>query len=344
MADWNAAADIFPNAWLWHRTEAIEAYASWPNNSDCSFAIVDQASGGQIVAILPLLRSRSHRLLSRLESTGGLATADNQSPRQIRNIEAAARNHLLNIAQKFNAHRVDLSLSPLAPRHILAECPSVNPLVMLGCQEASTQSWIVDLRDTTDDVLWQRVDQRVRKSVKKARAASVTIREATAMDLPAYLQLHAENCRRNGLPQKPPEYFKSIFETFGQQAMALILAAIDTTGSPIAFHTFAIYKKAALYWTVASSQQALLCGANDLVQWEALRQFRARGVDFYETGEAFPALDDSKLKRISDFKKGFGGRLHPYFRGTIITRPILSAGLDLARALRAAYTANSDEH
>ncbi len=336
---WNAAAADFTSAWLWHSWEAIDAYLTWPGATDASIAVCDRAAGDRSVAIVPMVhyagRAPATRLLSRMESTGGPAFADDLTVGQRAKVERAIVDHLHHAARQLGAYRIDLALSPLAPAFVGDDSPRVNPLTMFGCRECSTQSWIVDLRGHDDDTLWQHIDQRVRKAVNKARRAGITVRVATADDLPAYLALHAENCARAGIATRPRTYFEAIFTTFRDEARALILAALASDGELLAFHVFAIDKGGALYWTVASNERALASGANDLVQWEAMRRFLSLGLERYETGEAFPGPGAGKLGRISDFKKGFGATLHPYFRGSIVTRPLLGAVLDLLRVVRA---------
>ena len=153
---WNECADAFPDAWLWHRWEAAEAYATWRGTSDVSFALIDPASKMPI-ALVParhvLGRRPVQRLTSILESTGGPAYAPSLSPRQRANAECDVRDGLLAIAAREGAHRIELSVPPLAPAQ--ARPHGVNPLAMLGCKDASTQSWILDLEDRDEDALWR---------------------------------------------------------------------------------------------------------------------------------------------------------------------------------------------
>lgn len=332
--DWDYAAHCSPHAWLWHRSDAIDAYAAWDNASDRSFAILDMSDAERIVAITPLYAFNAGRLTCRLESTGGPAISDNLSARQKRNVEDAIQMSLRSIAQSLGARSIELSLPPLAPALRAEHAPNLNPLTLIGCQDMSTASWIVDLRNTSEDDLWRRLEHRVRKAVTKARTAGISVSQASPDDIDTYYALHIENCARNRIPPKPKKYFEAIFQIFLPLSQARIFAASDASGRKVAFQVFAVYKSAALYWTTCSAGDALLNGTNDLVQWTAMQDFLASGIEFYETGEAFPAALDSKLRRISDFKKGFGGELNPYFRGRIITRPVIHAGIDFLRAVR----------
>ena len=123
--------------------------------------------------------------------------------------------------------------------------------------------------------------------------------------------------------------------------MATGICALAPDGQTIAIHIFGEYKNSALYWIVASDDRALANGANDLAQWDAIKGFAARGLFRYECGEAFPGLSEGKLRRISDFKKGFGGALTPYYRGTLAPRPVVAATFDLLRAIRSTRTSGA---
>ena len=332
---WNECADAFADAWLWHRWEAAEAYATWHGTTDVSFALLDPASKMPI-ALVParhvLGRRPARRLTSILESTGGPAYAPSLSPRQRSNAERDVRDGLLAIGAREGAHRIELSVPPLAPAH--ARPHGVNPLAMLGCKDASTQSWILDLEDRDEDALWRNLEHRVRKTVNKAERNGITVRDIAQGDLPEFLKLHRAASARNALSAKPDAYFEAIFGDFVAHDLAAGYCATNPDGRTIAIHIFAIYKQSALYWVVASDAEALGTGANDLVQWHAIRSFARKGLTRYECGEAFPGAPDGKLRRISDFKKGFGGTLAPYYRGVLTPRPMTAATLELLRSVR----------
>ncbi|MBO21307.1 MAG: hypothetical protein CMM26_02840 [Rhodospirillaceae bacterium] len=332
---WNRCADAFPEAWIWHRWEAIDAYATWADTRDCSFALMD-AAASEPVALVPLRRVLGRRPVRQLgailESTGGPAYAPGLSPRQRTRVEKALREGLSTMAAREGAYRVELAMAPLAPARLSGN--GVNPLVMLGCREASTQSWILRLADRDEDALWRNLEHRVRKTVNKAERGGVTVRDIAHRDFGDFLRLHRATSARNELPAKPEAYFGKIFGDFIPQGLASGFCAVAPDGRVIAIHIFAVYKKAALYWVVASDKEALHSGANDLVQWHAIRSFAANGLLHYECGEAFPGAPDGKHRRISDFKKGFGGDLAPYHRGTLVPRPRTAAFFDLLRSLR----------
>ncbi len=79
---WNAAADRFPDAWMWHRWEAIEAYGTWSNTEDTSFAVIEP-NENRVVVLVPMRSVAgswpARGLLRHLESTGVRPTIPNSA-------------------------------------------------------------------------------------------------------------------------------------------------------------------------------------------------------------------------------------------------------------------------
>ncbi len=342
---WNNAADTFDEAWMWHRWEAVEAYATWDRNADMSFALCERTNGRPVM-LLPLRhvsgRKPFPRLLGHLESTGGPAFSHDLSTRQRQRAERETRLHLVELASRTRASRIDLSLAPLAPARREPGTAGINPLAMLGGNDVSTQSWLLDLKGRSEDDLWRNLEQRVRKAVNRAERAGVVVRDVTPDDLGTFRRLHTENAARVGLTEKPADYFDAIFQRFLPVGMAIGFCAENPDGRTIAIHIFGVYKNAAIYWVVASDARARESGANDLVQWHAIKTFAEMGLDSYECGEAFPGIPEGKLRRISDFKKGFGGTLTPYYRSSLVTRPRVCAAMNLLRAFHHSERGDTD--
>jgi len=54
----------------------------------------------------------------------------------------------------------------------------------------------------------------------------------------------------------------------------------------------------------------------------------------YETGEALPHVTEGKAKGLNDFKKSFGGKLYPFYRGRSIRYTKTRAMVGVGRSLR----------
>lgn len=336
---WNQAADNIGSAWAWHRWELLEARSNWARTSDLSIAIADQQDNSKLLALIPLVavlpKRAQHLLGPHLESTGGPAI-DSKLPRRTQDkVRALIAQEIEQLAQREAARRVDLSCPPLAPDLVLASHPLPNPLCHFGYSDASTQSWLLNLANKSENEIWSNLEHRCRKQINKAKrnqlSADLITPDHSLLD--TYYALHLETCRRNSIPPHPIGYFDSIFNDVAEAGLSK--SCIIKRGSTIlAIHNFLVYKNKALYWTTAGSNDALKLCANDFGIWHAITEFTRHSVDHLECGEAFPGPRQDKLKGLNDFKKSFGGTLYPYFRGQKIYRPITEAIMEIARNLR----------
>jgi GNAT acetyltransferase-like protein len=316
--EWDALADASDEAWLWHRYDLQDALETWPGSTDESFALMDPESG-QALGLVPLRRI-TRRLASVfplhvLESLGGVAVRNGMGERRHRAILKMAAVTLTEKSRKGICLETRVALPAMAPALRGENCPRVNPLLDMGCENTLTQTWVVDLRAGADAV-WNQMEGRARTAVRKAEKAGVTVREATPSDLQTYYSLHQETYRRTGAVPHSKDYFAMIWDRFLSRGLARIWVA-EHDGEPIAAENFGIYKKAAIYWTGAANSKSLDVEANSLLQWTAMQWMMRNGIEWYETGEAFPQFDNGKNKGLSDFKKSFGGSMYPYFKGNI---------------------------
>lgn len=321
---WNAFADSSPQAWMWHRLEYISAMETW-GHSDISFAVFTEYSAEAPSAIVPLqiIPQRHIRGLYSwrwMQSQGGPAFADGLPDKTRRQLERSIINHLLELGRKHKSAYLDILMPPLAPSNRDGQQGGVNPLVHYpGVVNTVSQTWMLDL-EKGQDSLWDGLEGRVRTEVRKAEKNQVTVRVGGGeSDLDAYYQMHLETYGRTGAEAHPKEYFRRIVLDFVPQGRGLLLIA-EQDGQPIAAETFGLYKQAAIYWTGAAREEALRLGANCLLQWTAIGWLCDNGFKYYEVGQAFPGAVSGKLKGLSDFKKSFGGRLHPQFRGRLDQR------------------------
>jgi hypothetical protein len=316
---WNGFAEKYDESWLWHLYELSDALATWRGSQDCGFALIDRASKNEIVALVPLRRI-NRRILGllpvyALESIGGPALKNDLSDKQRRDVLRALRKKVLSLANEGRCVEVRLFTSPMAPAFRGANCPRVNPLMDMGCENALTQTWVVELKPDKD-ALWSRMDGRARTAIRKAQKAGVVVREAREDDLDTYYDLHVETYRRTGMRSQQKEYFQAIWSHFLKEGLARVWIA-EVEGKPVAAENFGVYKNAAVYWTGSASRKGLEVEANSLLQWTAIQWMADNGIEWYETGEAFPQALEGKTKGLNDFKKSFGGELYPFYRARL---------------------------
>jgi Acetyltransferase (GNAT) domain len=317
---WDAFADASDEAWLWHRYDLREAVETWPGSSDESFAVLS-AIEEQPLALMPLRRitRRFGGLLPLhiLESLGGIALRNELGERRRRAVLAAVREQLIELSRRGGCVEIRILLSPMTPVLRGENCPRVSPLVEMGCDNTLSQTWVVDLRPGAD-ALWKGMEGRARTAIRKAEKMGVVVREARPEDWTVYYRLHQETYRRTGARPHPDNYFRIIWDRFLAGGLARIWIA-EHEGTPVAAENFGVYKQAATYWTGAASARGLDAEANSLLQWTAMRWMAGNGVEWYETGEAFPQATGGKEKGLNDFKKSFSGQLFPLYKGCLAT-------------------------
>jgi hypothetical protein len=323
--DWDALVDASDDAWLWHRYDLQDALETWPGSSDASFAVVGLPER-QVLALVPLRRITKRVMgvlpMSVLESLGGVALRNGLGEKRRRAALAAVRDRIVGHLAQSNCLEIRFVLSAMAPALRGANSPRVNPLLEMGCDNALTQTWVVDLRGGHGAV-WKQMEGRARTAVRKAEKVGVVVREARADDRDVYYRLHRETYRRTGVTPHPEDYFRVIWERFLAQGLARVWFA-ELNGEPVAAENFGVFKQAAIYWTGAASARGLEVEANSLLQWTAMQWMLNSGIEWYETGEAFPQYSAGKHKGVSDFKKSFGGSLYPYYKGRLKTEHLLA--------------------
>lgn len=322
QAAWDAFADATDEAWLWHRFDMQTALATWPGRSDRSFAVMD-AHQGALLALVPVHLTQNTRArlitLKTLNSLGGPACANGLPEKVRRGLQQSLRDYLVALARQCGAMDVNLALAPLAPAYRGDRCPRVNPLLHFGCDNTLTQTYIIDLRRSEEE-LWQGLFASCRNQIRKAETEGYTIREADSIaDIERYYEMHLETYGRTGATPHPFAYFQQIWEKFTCQGYSHIFLC-ERGGEIVAAANVGAYKGAMIYWTGAGKTPLPSRGVNNLLQWHAIGYARKHGYEWYESGEAFPNLSSGKLKGLNDFKRTFGGELYPYYQGRLIAR------------------------
>jgi hypothetical protein len=317
---WDAAADGSPEAWLWHRYELCDAAVrDWPGRSDASFAVLDEQ--GKVEALLPayILEGKGYLGLSvrYLNSNGGPALLPTVGHSRRQHVLGAIFAELQAQAKSSRVLRTRISLPPMSPAFRGPDGPRCNPLLYLGCEDISAQTWITDLRDGAE-AAWKRFEGRARTSVRRAEEAGVTVRQSrAASDWRALFELHQGTYRRLGVPSYPAALFRTILEQLAAAGLCFIYFA-ELDGTPIAAVNIACFKQGGYYWHGFASEQGLRTNALTLLIWKAIEHLADnRTLQWLDCGEAVLHPGGDKSRQLSEFKRSFGGELYPAFRGQI---------------------------
>jgi SAM-dependent methyltransferase len=315
QAEWNRVVYSSPDAWVWATWEWQELIGRVPRwqLEDVGFGVT---GGSALVAVVPLHWIAPDR---RLSGSGFGLTAptiiDAPEGQRRRYTEFIFRETNA-VAERLGARRLEFALSPVS-RSALANQWGVNPFVHYGFADESGHTRVLNLKASEDELL-NGLSRDARQQLRKATAAGYTARSVAWPEwLDEYYRLHCETYTRTGVQPHQREYFAGIAEYLAPLGHSVLTGAFAPDGRAVAFHNTARLGSSGMYHTGCSAEEALGCGANYLVFWEALRNAKSTECEWYELGEVFPGHTNGKTFGLSVFKSKFGGDLRRSFRGAL---------------------------
>jgi|SaaInlStandDraft_5_1057022.scaffolds.fasta_scaffold19322_3 hypothetical protein len=324
---WDEFVDSSDDAWLWHRYIFQDSACTWKGRIDLSFAVCD--ANKEILALVPLQKISRHGV-NFLDVVGGIAIKNGMGHKR----KTKLRDFIIQSLHDFCNKRtleIRFSLSPLTPGILGKNTPYVSPILFHNMKNKLGQTYILDLSVAVDE-LWKGYNKTTRRDIRKIYSGDYSIKVATYEDLEQYYELHKETYLRSGLEPHPKSYFKYIFGYFLQHKLCRVIF-LEKNGKILTAQNTVIYKEAAYYWTGASCSIKNVAGAHKVLMHEQIIWSKQNGCLYYEIGEAFPSEVTGKKKGLNDFKKGFGGNMRPYFKGTILPNNILAKVFDCYQSL-----------
>lgn len=316
---WDGVVSQSQDGWLyglaaWQKT--IVEVPQW-GLDDQSFAAFD---AGRLMGVMPLEMTSDGRLCSTPLGASGPIAAAGLSPGERETVMRAMIDHAREVAGREGAGVIEISIPPLC-RTSLNDPNGDNALLRYGFEDASTHSWIIDLRRSKEEVQ-DGISRNARRKIKEATGLGYSVRPIRdRVEMDVYYDIHCETYHRTGVSPHPKEYFLGIYDRFTSKGLSKIWVAVNRSGTPVAFTNIGIYKNAALYWTTCCRDHDFANGVYYLLLWHAIESAKSEGVEWFDCAEAFPgAPAGSKEKGLSDFKSKFGGELHRYWKGRIVLR------------------------
>lgn len=320
--EWDKVANASEEGWLWHLYDFQEVIKAdgW---EDIGFGIADQF--GRILCIFPL-QIKSKYIFAKLK-TFGPALLSQFNDEEAKIILDFIKIHITQLAKSYSAYEIYFTLPALAPNQRENRIQINNSLLILGCEDMRSQTYIINLRKTEEQI-WNKMEARCRTAIRKAQKNGYEIVRANSeASIEVYYNLHLKTYKRTGARPHTFEYFKLIWELFRKNEMANLFFAVKG-GKYIAGQLIISFKRSAFYASGASELFHAKMGVNNLLQWHAIRWAKENGCDWFESGEAFPHMLKGKMKGINDFKRSFGGELYPYYKGQIVFKPFLKSVID----------------
>jgi hypothetical protein len=314
-AEWDQLAAESAYGWIHHLNDWIDTYETWHGMEERSFGVLD--SQGKPAAVVPcyVLRQRLWPpRLAIIQVHGGVCFRNDLSESARQEIAIQVRAELDRAAMELRARSITATIPPLAPICIEVDHASPNPLWDLEFDDQSGATWIIDLQKS-EEQLWNGLEGRARTAVRKAQNANVRVGECNGSRwCERYYELHLATAARTGIEPHPFAFFESVASRLVPAKLATAyLAEID--GRPVAGCIITHWKSGAFYNSGAANQEGLGCEANSLLLWTAIKAAAQRGDHHFDVGEAAPLTGSGKLAGLSNYKKSFGGRQYPLWRG-----------------------------
>lgn len=160
------------------------------------------------------------------------------------------------------------------------------------------------LKLTSEEELHSRLDSAVKNKLNKARKLSVAVEEEEEASV--FFPLWEMSLRRQG--QRPfivASRFRELFEDLRRENLVRLFVA-RLGGEAVASRVAVIDRPLVYDWLAGADSDHFRTGANQLLVWEMIREFREEG---------FSQLDfcGANLPGVADFKASFGGELKSYY-------------------------------
>jgi len=158
----------------------------------------------------------------------------------------------------------------------------------------------------SESVLLKQTDSAVRRAIRKAEQAGVTVEFSTSLEsVETFYRLLAYTRRRHGVPPQPFAFFRNLQQRILAPGQGTIAIA-RLNGQPIASALYLFAGKSVIYKYGASDERHQQVRANNLVMWRAISTFARQGFTALDFGRT--SLDNPGLRT---FKLSWGTRETP---------------------------------
>lgn len=212
-----------------------------------------------------------------------------------------------------------------APMHILAE-----------------DTWILDIQKNEQALLSQ-MNKNHRNLINRCGKEGVHITKTTdGAALDRLNSMHNVVAKRHHFHRFSTRFIEREFNTFAKNNHALIIEARLPDGRLDASAIIIFYGNMAAYRHSASLQLEKRLPTSYLIQWEAIKEAKKRGVMWYNFWGIAPEGASSKhpFFGITHFKKGFGGNhmgLLPCFDIPLKSRYYLTRYFEFFRSIKRGF-------
>lgn len=184
---------------------------------------------------------------------------------------------------------------------------------------------VLDISLSEED-LYRRLRDSTRRNIKKAMKERVEVVFSNSPDaLKEFYRLNCMTRRDHGLPPQPYLFFNKIHEHVLAKDLGM-LALASHKGKHIAGAIYFHFNDQGFYKYGASDRTYRHLRANNLIMWEAIRRYRAKGYASFSFGRTEP-----ENAGLLQFKAGWGAREYPihYYKYDLRQNAFVKAPLKL---------------
>lgn len=179
-----------------------------------------------------------------------------------------------------------------APIHVLAET-----------------TWMLNL-ESNEEEIFQKMGKNHRYLIKRCLKEGVKIEMVTATEeIERFNKLHDETAKRHKFFRFTKDYIFQEFSNFTKQGQSVIFNAYLPDGRIDSSAVIIYYGNMAVYRHGASLNLNGKISTSYLIQWEAIKEAKRRGMHWYNFWGVAPSNSSSRhpFRGLTHFKKGFGG-------------------------------------
>lgn len=326
-SSWDDFCTASDDAWFRHTSTWINYTLNMSfekgSTQNLSFGLMEF---DKLIAIVPLIKQRGY---SHSEGyTFRCAGFNTPFPAFCNSLGEKQRKKVtkqvfLEIDRLAKANQIDCTLfeiSSLVPR-VRQGYYAVNPMPRLGFNDTQIASHIVDLKIPETRLLAQ-CSKGHRSDIHFAMKTDAFVKvldsqTVTEKDFMSYRTIHRQAAGRQTRPDKTWEI---MYEWIKRDLSVLALYFVDNDRC-IAALLSSVYKDGAYAQSDCTlPEYKKQKGIMHSLFWESMKFVKKKGFQWYETGFQYtPALSQTvptqKEINIALFKRGFGGRRVPYYRG-----------------------------
>jgi hypothetical protein len=173
-----------------------------------------------------------------------------------------------------------------------------------GATAAPYGTYLIDLHQQ-EDTLWSNLNTSHRRNIRRAKNSGVVIKDGMPQMKTVYT-LVWETFKRSSIPFMKYDDFQRMVASLGEN-IKIFIAEHQGEIQGCTVVPFSLHRA---YYVYGGSAPQPVPGANNLLHWHAIEQFKSLGVNHYDfVGARISPTKGSKQEGLMTFKKRFGAEL-----------------------------------